>query len=126
MTEIATNYLSTVEAAAWLGLSPRTLDAYRVRGGGPAFHRFGRIVRYRLADLERWAAERRTSSTSDDAGRGPEGSAWARRLRRKERDGRHPETADRRPRRKERDSPRPRRGPGEDGGDDGDEPGRAG
>ena len=118
MTGIATNYLSTVEAAAWLGLSPRTLDAYRVRGGGPAFHRFGRIVRYRLADLERWAAERRTSSTSDDAGRGPEGSAWARRLRRKGRDGNHPETAGRRRGRKEPQNHRPCRGPGESDGDD--------
>lgn len=126
MTDIATNYLSTVEAAAWLGLSPRTLDAYRVRGGGPAFHRFGRIVRYRLADLDDWAAERRMDSTSDSAGRGADGSAWARRFRRKDRDGKHPETADRRQRRKERDSPRPHRGPGGDGGDDGDKPGRAG
>ena len=54
MTDIATNYLTTVKAAAWLGISPRRLDSYRVRGGGPAFHRFGRIVRYRLADLDDW------------------------------------------------------------------------
>ena len=123
MTDIATDCLTAVEAAAWLGLSPRALDACRVRGGGPAFHRFGRIVRYRLANLDDRAAERRMDSTSDSAGRGAEGSAWARRFRRKERDGRHPETAGRRQRRKERDNPRPRRGPG---GDDGDEPGCAG
>ena len=123
MTDIAANYLRTVEAAAWLGLSPRTLDSYRVRGGGPAFHRFGHIVRYRLADLEDWAARRRMDSTSDTAGRGAEGSVWARRFRRKGREGNgRPTAAGRRPRRNEPDDPGPRRGPGED---DGDDPGRA-
>ena len=49
-------YVSTCEAAAWLGLSPRTLERYRSAGGGPAFHRFGGCVRYRREDLEAWAA----------------------------------------------------------------------
>ena len=60
------HYLSTREAAAWLGLSPRTLDRYRVSGAGPVFHRFGSRVRYLLADLETWASARRRISTSDD------------------------------------------------------------
>ena len=34
-------YLSTREAADYLGLSSRTLDRYRVSGEGPVFHRFG-------------------------------------------------------------------------------------
>ena len=59
-------YLSTRQAAEWLGLSPRTLDRYRVSGDGPAFHRFGGRVRYRRADIEAWAATRRRASTSDD------------------------------------------------------------
>ncbi len=63
------HYLSTREAAEWLGLSPRTLDRYRVSGAGPAFHRFGSRVRYLLADLEAWAAARRRTSTSDDGRR---------------------------------------------------------
>ena len=41
MNESNGHYLNTREAAAWLGLSPRTLDRYRVSGEGPAFHRFG-------------------------------------------------------------------------------------
>lgn len=49
-------YVSTAEAAALLGLSPRTLDRYRMTGAGPAFHRFGGCVRYRLDDLDSWAA----------------------------------------------------------------------
>ncbi len=42
-----------------LGLSPRTLEGYRVSGGGPDFHRFGNRVRYRRRDLDAWAAQRR-------------------------------------------------------------------
>ena len=67
-----TKYLSTREAAAWLGLSPRTLDRYRVSGEGPAFHRFGSRVRYLVTDLETWAAARRRVSTSDDGTAGRE------------------------------------------------------
>ena len=66
-------YLGTREAAAWLGLSPRTLDRYRVSGDGPAFHRFGSRVRYLAADLDDWAAARRRLSTSDDGTAGREG-----------------------------------------------------
>ena len=67
-----TKCLSTREAASWLGLSPRTLDRYRVSGAGPAFHRFGSRVRYLAADLEAWASARRLS-TSDDGPTGREG-----------------------------------------------------
>ncbi len=66
MNDNGRNYLDTREAAAWLSLSPRTLDRYRVSGDGPAFHRFGGRVRYTLADLEAWATDRRRLSTSDD------------------------------------------------------------
>jgi len=61
-----TQYMGTREAAAFLGLSPRTLDRYRVTGEGPAFHKFGTRIRYARADLEAWAALRRRLSTSDD------------------------------------------------------------
>ena len=69
MNENGRNYLNTREAASWLGLSPRTLERYRVSGGGPVFHRFGSRVRYLLADIEDWASARRRASTSDDGGR---------------------------------------------------------
>ena len=65
MTE-ETNYLNTDQAAAWLGLSPKTLKRYRVSGSGPVFHLFGRCVRYLRADLDVWAAGRRRASTVDD------------------------------------------------------------
>ena len=68
-----TGYLSTTLAASFLGLSPRTLDRYRVTGEGPEFYRFGSRIRYRREDLESWAAARRMRSTSDD--RHPSSSA---------------------------------------------------
>ena len=69
MNENVRNYLSTRQAGEWLGLSPRTLERYRVTGEGPVFHRFGSRVRYLLVDLEAWASTRRRKSTSDDGGR---------------------------------------------------------
>ena len=60
------DYLSTRRAAVFLGLSPRTLDRFRMSGEGPAYHRFGNRVLYHRADLTAWAAERRVRSTSDE------------------------------------------------------------
>jgi hypothetical protein len=59
------NYLSNAQAAAYLNLSPRTLEKQRVIGGGPRFRKFGRRVVYAVADLDAWADERRCASTSD-------------------------------------------------------------
>ncbi len=72
MSGNGSKHFSTREAAAWLGLSSRTLDRYRVSGDGPAFHGFGSRVRYLAADLEAWASARRVS-TSDDGPAGREG-----------------------------------------------------
>ena len=55
------------EAAEFLGLSPRTLQGLRVRGGGPDYIKIGtRAVRYCLSDLEEFIEDRRQSSTSED------------------------------------------------------------
>lgn len=59
------DYLPTIHASEYLNISPRTLEKYRVVGGGPAFHKFGRRVLYCLKDLEDWAGSRRRRSTSD-------------------------------------------------------------
>ena len=58
-------YLTNDEAAAFLRLSPRTLEKQRVIGGGPRFHKFGRRVRYAAADLEAWADARSFEATFD-------------------------------------------------------------
>jgi excisionase family DNA binding protein len=45
--------LTTREAARHLRVSPRTLEHWRLRGGGPPFRKVGcRAVRYRLSDLD--------------------------------------------------------------------------
>jgi len=59
------HYLNNTQAAAYLNLSPRTLEKQRVIGGGPRFRKFGRRVVYAPADLDAWADERRCASTSD-------------------------------------------------------------
>ena len=56
--------LDTKSAALFLGLSKKTLEAYRLRGGGPAYYKAGRI-RYSEADLIAWLESRRRTSTSD-------------------------------------------------------------
>ncbi len=61
----APRYLTNGEAAAFLRLSPRTLEKQRVIGGGPRFHKFGRRVMYALADLEAWASARSFETTFD-------------------------------------------------------------
>jgi len=62
-------YLTSTEAADHLGLSRRTLEAWRVSGGGPCFRKFGRSVRYHLEDLERFSDQRRRIRTSDHGAR---------------------------------------------------------
>ena len=54
------------EAANFLGYSVRTLQNWRVRGGGPKFVKPSRrSVRYRRRDLIEWADDRLQSQTSE-------------------------------------------------------------
>ena len=57
--------LDNAEAAAWLKLSPRTLEKMRVVGGGPRFRKHGRRVVYTLDDLRDWSAANSCETTSD-------------------------------------------------------------
>lgn len=53
-------------AADALRLTPRTLQEWRRRGGGPPYVQVSsRCIRYRPSDLEEWAADRLRTSTSD-------------------------------------------------------------
>lgn len=58
-------FLPTKDAAEFLGLSNKTLESMRVRGGGPPFYKFGRRVLYNQGELQTWAESRRRVSTSD-------------------------------------------------------------
>lgn len=56
-------FVDTAEAARRLGLSLSTLEKYRFYriSDAPPFVRIGRAVRYRVSDLEAWAADREAS-----------------------------------------------------------------
>ena len=58
-------YLTQLEVAALLRLSPRTLERHRVSGTGPAYTKLGRRVVYRRDEVDDWAARNTVSSTSE-------------------------------------------------------------
>ena len=56
------------EAAAFLSLSERTLQRYRVRGDGPVYLRFGkRRLAYAMGDLVAWMETCKFSSSAAEA-----------------------------------------------------------
>ncbi|MER8954558.1 helix-turn-helix domain-containing protein [Mesorhizobium sp. M0833] len=63
-------FVDTDAAAKYLALDPHTLECYRSRDTGPAFYKFGRYVRYAVADLDAWVEHcRRSTSASPVAPR---------------------------------------------------------
>jgi hypothetical protein len=48
-------FLSTEQAAFYLGLSARKLQQMRGAGSGPIFRRHSRFVRYHIDDLDNWS-----------------------------------------------------------------------
>ncbi len=67
-TDTPRRYLTTAQASRQLSISPRTLERWRVDGGGPPFRKLGQLVRYAVEDLDAWTSDARRVSTSD---RGP-------------------------------------------------------
>lgn len=61
-------FLTTPEAARFLGLSGRTLEKHRTYGTGPAYHKLGGRVVYAIDDLQAWANRGAVTSTSDPRG----------------------------------------------------------
>jgi hypothetical protein len=58
--------LPEAQSAEFLGVTPRALQAWRQKGGGPVFVRTSaRCIRYRRRDLVAWAAARLRTRTSD-------------------------------------------------------------
>jgi hypothetical protein len=64
-SEASVVVLDTRAAAEFLGVSPRTLEGLRVRGGGVPFVKIGGAVRYRLTTLEAYLQQQERVSTSD-------------------------------------------------------------
>ncbi|TYT74320.1 helix-turn-helix transcriptional regulator [Desulfobotulus mexicanus] len=57
-------FLTTAQAADFLGLKKGTLEIWRVYGKGAAFIKMGRAVRYRREDLERWITDQKRTHTA--------------------------------------------------------------
>ena len=65
----AVKFLTSEQAAAVLGLSPRTLERRRMTANGPPYRRIGRgkraPIRYYLPDVLAWMDENTHRSTSE-------------------------------------------------------------
>jgi excisionase family DNA binding protein len=57
-------FLNTAQAAHYLGLSPRTLQAMRWAGEGPPHRRHGRLVRYHPDELDDWSKRTRRGAVA--------------------------------------------------------------
>lgn len=68
-------FLSTAQAAFYIGLSQRTLEKMRLTGNGPKFRKHGRYVRYHIDELDDWSKGQAQDSkaTDDRSGSGPVG-----------------------------------------------------
>lgn len=60
--------LTTAEVAKLLNISERTLEDWRLRGGGPRYIKVGRLVRYLYTDVVAFIERGGRSNT----GQGPE------------------------------------------------------
>lgn len=60
--------LTTHQAAAYLGLSPNTLERWRWSGKGPSYRKLGRAVRYTREDLDAYLAKCATEPASETKG----------------------------------------------------------
>ena len=57
--------LNPKHAAKYLGISHRTLESMRLKGGGPVYMKVGRLVRYSRTALDEWLLANARRSTSD-------------------------------------------------------------
>ncbi|HLG90334.1 MAG TPA: helix-turn-helix domain-containing protein [Alphaproteobacteria bacterium] len=58
-------FLTTAQAAFYVGLSRRTLERMRWDSRGPRYRKHGRYVRYHIGDLNEWSLGRGKSSTAE-------------------------------------------------------------
>jgi predicted DNA-binding transcriptional regulator AlpA len=58
-------YIDEKIAAGFIGISPRTLQGYRSKGGGPEYRKLGNgIVRYKVIHLIEWIESKKKLNTS--------------------------------------------------------------
>ena len=65
MSGIERRYLNTGEAAAYLGISRKTLTKMRVAGDGPRYSKARRRVIYDVLDLDAWVESRKRRFTAE-------------------------------------------------------------
>ncbi|MGN8160621.1 helix-turn-helix transcriptional regulator [Salinisphaera sp. SWV1] len=65
-------YVSEHKVAEFFGVSVKTVQAWRHRGNGPRFAKFGRAVRYNVNELQEWAESRQHTSTASVSAGGVE------------------------------------------------------
>jgi len=65
MSTIVTEVMTTIEAAAYVGLKKSTMERFRFLGQGPAYCKLGGAVRYRKKDLDAWLDSRAVSSVKE-------------------------------------------------------------
>jgi excisionase family DNA binding protein len=58
------SFMTTQQAADKLGISKRTLEGMRLRGGGPSYVKIGKLVRYTDELLEQWLLTNIQNSTT--------------------------------------------------------------
>ena len=57
--------IRTEQAAKILDVKKSTMEAWRCRGGGPPFVRYGRAIRYREEDIDRFIESKVRRNTSE-------------------------------------------------------------
>ena len=57
-------YLTTTQAAAYLGMSRQWLEIGRHKGYGPPYIKLGRAVRYKRSALDNWMTDRQQLHTA--------------------------------------------------------------
>ena len=63
-------YFDTHQTAAYLSVTRKQLEHLRRAGGGPAYSKWGRLVRYRRTDLDAYMASLRVENTAQEVHRG--------------------------------------------------------
>jgi hypothetical protein len=60
------SHIDEKKAAEYLGISYRTLQGYRTKGGGPKFVKIGKkTIRYKVSDLIGWSTDNKKINTSE-------------------------------------------------------------
>ena len=59
------DYLSTIQAADYLGFSRQFFEGARHKGSGPPYVKLARAVRYRRKDLDTWMADHMRNHTGE-------------------------------------------------------------